>query len=147
MDIEKRNELVEFLMELRDDEGELKSKLKALREEIEGIETELIESMVETENLTFKYKNATITVYMTERVSPEPDCKDDLWAAFRKESERLIDEGETGYEGLFTINPQTLQGTVKDLKANNDDRLPEWLNGLVKIYDQPGLRITKGKKQ
>lgn len=136
MEIEKRNELVEFLMELRDSETEMKSKLKALHEEIEGIETELIESMVETENTSFKYKNATISVFVTERVSPTPECKDDLWVAMK----------ENGFDDLFTINAQTLQGTIKDLKANNDDQLPEWLDGLVKIFQQPGLRITKNKK-
>lgn len=136
MEIEKRNELVELLMDLRDSEAEMKGKLKALREEIDSIEAELIESMVATENTSFKYKNATISVFITERVSPEAECKDDLWAAMKA----------NGFEDLFSINPQTLQGTVKDLKANNDDQLPEWLNGLVKIYEQPGLRITKSKK-
>lgn len=133
MDIEKRNELVEFLMELRDSETELKSKLKGLREEIDSIEAELIESMVATENLSFKYKNATVTVVITERVSPEAERKDELWIAMK----------DNGFEDLFTINPQTLQGTIKDLKANNDDQLPEWLNGLVKIFEQPGIRIKK----
>lgn len=136
MEIEKRNELVEFLMELRESEDELKAKLKTLKEEIDGIESELIQSMVETENTSFKYKNATITVAITERVSPEPERKGDLWVAMR----------ENGFEDLFTINPQTLQGTVKDLKTNNDDQLPDWLDGLVKIFEQPSLRITKNKK-
>jgi len=47
---------------------------------------------------------------------------------------------------LFTINSQTLSGTVKDLKANNDDQIPEWLDGLVKITEKPSIRLSKGKR-
>ena len=51
-----------------------------------------------------------------------------------------------GFEHLFTINSQTLSATVKELKTNNDDTLPEWLEGLISIYEQPSIRVSKSKK-
>lgn len=50
---------------------------------------------------------------------------------------------EHGFEHLFTINPMTLSGTVKELKANNDDMLPDWLEGLVSIYEQTSISVRK----
>ena len=50
-----------------------------------------------------------------------------------------------GFDHLFTINTQTLSATVKELKSNNDDILPEWLEGLIRIYEQPSIRVTKSK--
>lgn len=29
---------------------------------------------------------------------------------------------------------------MKELKANNDDTLPDWLDGLISIYEQPSIR-------
>jgi hypothetical protein len=136
MDANKRNELLEFLIELRDDKAELERKLKATNGEIEGIEDELIADMLDNEDASFNHKGVTCSLVQREFVSPEPERKDDLWAAMKRE----------GFEELFTINSQTLSGTIKDLKAENDDRLPEWLDGLIKIIDKPSIRLVKGKR-
>ena len=34
----------------------------------------------------------------------------------------------------------------KELKANNEDTLPEWLEGLVSIFEQASIRVTKTTK-
>lgn len=136
MDANKRNELLEFLVELRDDKSELEAKLKALNGEIESVEQELIEDMLANEDASFNHKGVTCSLVQREFVSPEVERKDDLWAAMK----------EQGYEHLFTVNSQTLSGTVKELKSNNDDQLPPWLDGLVKITEKPSIRLTKGKR-
>ena len=135
MDANKRNELLEFLIELRDSKAELEKKLKGLNEEIDGIESELIEDMVANNDASFNHDGVTCSLRLTERVSAEQENKDKLWAAMKRRK----------YGHLFTINPQTLSGTVKELKANNGDKLPKWLTGLVKIYEQPGLTLSKGR--
>jgi hypothetical protein len=136
MDANKRNELLEFLIELRDDKAEQERKLKALNGEIDGIESELIADMVDNEDASFNHKGVTCSLVQREFVSPEAERKNELWAAMR----------ENGFEELFTINSQTLSGTIKDLKAENDDRLPEWLDGLIKVTEKPGIRLVKGKR-
>lgn len=135
MEVSKRNELLEFLVELRADEAELKEKLKKLREEMDGIEAELIENMVANNDGSFKHNGITCSLTLTERISPEPARKDDLWTAMKRRK----------FGRLFTINAQTLSATVKELKTNNQDQLPKWLNGLVKIYEEPGLQIRRQK--
>ncbi len=136
MDANKRNELLEFLIELRDAKSDLEKKLKGLNGEIDGIEEELISDMLEHEDASFNHKGVTCSLVQKEYVSPEQERKDDLWTAMKG----------NGFEHLFTINSQTLSGTVKELKANNDDQLPEWLDGLVKIAEKPGIRLSKGKR-
>jgi hypothetical protein len=136
MDANKRNELLEFLIELRDDKAELENRLKGLNGEIDGIEQELIEDMLQSEDASFNHKGVTCSLVRREFVSPEALRKDDLWAAMRVR----------GFEHLFTINSQTLSGTIKELKLNNDDQLPEWLDGLVKITEKPSIRLMKGHR-
>ena len=58
----------------------------------------------------------------------------------------LYDEMKThGFEHLFTINARTLSATVKEIKANNDDVLPDWLEGLIRIYEEPSIRVAKSR--
>lgn len=136
MEANKRNELLEFLVELRDRKAELESQQKALNSEIESVEGELIADMLENEDASFNHKGVTCSLVQREFVSPEQERKGDLWAVMK----------QNGFEDLFTINSQTLSGTVKDLKANNDDQIPEWLEGLVKITEKPSIRLSKGKR-
>lgn len=135
MDVNKRNELLEFLIELRENKTSLENKLKRLNEEIESLESELIDDMVQSEDASFNHKGVTCSLVQREFLSPETEQKDDLWKVMKA----------NGYEHLFTINSQTLSGTLKELKSNNDDVLPKWLDGLIKTVEKPGLRLTKGK--
>ena len=136
MEANKRNELLEFLVELRDRKADLDSQIKGLNSEIESIEDELIADMLENEDASFNHKGVTCSLVQREFVSPESERKGDLWAAMK----------ENGFEELFTINSQTLSGTVKDIKSSNDDQLPEWLEGLVKFTEKPSIRLSKGKR-
>jgi hypothetical protein len=48
MEANKRNELLEFLIELREDKAELEKKLKGVNGEIESVEEGLIADMLRT---------------------------------------------------------------------------------------------------
>ena len=134
MDTNKRNELLEFLIELRDDKSDLESKLKALNVEIDGIEEELIADMVAGGDGSFNHNGITCSLKLTERYSPEPESREKLWAAMKRRK----------YGHMFTIPSQTLSAEIKSLKADNNDQLPKWLSGLVKVFEQPGLSIRRG---
>jgi hypothetical protein len=136
MDANKRNELLEVLIELREMKDALEKRVKTLNGEIDDIEQELITDMIENEDASFNHKGVTCSLVQREFVSPDQERKDDLWSAMR----------DNGFEHLFTINSQTLSGAVKELIADNDDRLPEWLDGLVKVTEKPSIRLSRGKR-
>jgi len=42
-----------------------------------------------------------------------------------------------------TVHPSTLKAFVRELKEEHDDELPEWLEGLVRIYEEDEVRVKK----
>ena len=136
MDENKRFELAEFLKELRDEKAELEAKVKGINAEIESISAELIADLIENESTGFNHKGYNFTLVIKEYPAAEPERKDELYAVMKKQ----------GFEGLFTINSNTLSATVKDLKENNDGEMPEWLEGLIKVAEKATIQIRKGRK-
>ncbi len=128
-------ELAEKLKSMRDDKASLEADLKELNQEIADVEAQLVELMTTQEVSGFKHAGSTFSLVIREFPAAEPERKDELYDQMRKH----------GFENLFTINPMTLSGTVKELKANNDDVLPDWLEGLVRIAEKPGIRVSKSK--
>ena len=136
MDENKRFELAEFLKELRDQKDELEEKVKGLNAEIESITQELIDDLIANESTGFNHKGFNFSLVVKEYPAAEPERKDELYRVMK----------EQGFEHLFAINTQTLGATLKELKANNDDQMPPWLDGLVKIAEKATIRISKGRK-
>ena len=136
MEDSKRFELAEFLKELRDEKDELEEKVKGLNVEIESVTQELIDDLIANESTGFNHKGFNFSLVVKEYLAAEPERKDELWTVMK----------EQGHEHLFTINSQTLGATLKELKANNDDTMPSWLEGLVKIAEKASIRISKGRK-
>lgn len=135
MDENKRFEVAEVIKELRDEKEELEKKLKEVNAEIESYQAELIDFMINNECANFNHKGFNFTLVRKEYPAAVPERKDELYKAMK----------EHDFEELFTINSQTLSATIKDLKANNDDVLPEWLDGLIKVAEKASIRISKGK--
>ena len=129
-------ELVEFLKELRDQRDELEEKAKGLSAEIESIQDEVIAYMAENECATINHKGFNFSLIVKEYPAAVPEQKDELYRAMR----------ERGFGYLFTINSQTLGATLKELKADNENVMPDWLDGLVKIGEKSTIRISKGRR-
>ena len=136
MDENKRFELADFLKELRDRKDEWEEKVKGLNAEIESVQQELIDDLIANESTGFNYKGFNFSLVVKEYPAAEPERKDDLYRVMKKR----------GFEHLFTINSQTLGATIKELKSNNDDVLPKWLDGLVKVAEKATIRISRGRK-
>ena len=96
---------------------------------------QLIDVMTSAEVSGFKHSGSTFSLVIREFPAAVPERKEELYDTMKRH----------GFEHLFTINPMTLQGTVKELKENNEDVLPEWLDGLIKIAEKPSVRVTKSK--
>ena len=92
--------------------------------------------MTNEELTSFKRDGTTFSLVTQEYPAPEPDRKPELWEAMK----------QNGFEDLFTINSQTLTATVKELIAENNGELPEWLGGLIKVAEKNSIRMTKSKK-
>lgn len=129
-------ELSDRLKELRLKKSELDLQSKGVNDEIDEVTTEMIGIMTTDEVTSFNRNGTTFSLVTTEYPSPEPEKKGELWEAMK----------QNGFEDLFTINSQTLSATVKELIAENDGVLPEWLEGLVKIAEKNSIRVAKSKK-
>lgn len=129
-------ELADQLKDLRERKSAVQAELKEIGADIDAVEAALIEIMTAEECTGFKRGSSTFSLVVKEYPGAVPDCKEELYTQMKKH----------GFEHLFTINTQTLSATVKELKANNDDILPEWLDGLVSIFEQPSIRVTKSNK-
>ena len=126
-------ELADRLVQLRELKAATQAGLKDIEEQIDEVEAQLIASMTDQECTGFKHDGKTFSLVIKEYPGAVPENKQELYDAMR----------EHGFEHLFTINPMTLSGTVKELKANNDDVLPDWLEGLVSIYEQTSISVRK----
>lgn len=129
-------ELADHLKMLRDRKAAAQAELKEIGAEIDSVESALIEIMTAEECTGFKRGGSTFSLVIKEYPGAVPECKEQLYAQMKQH----------GFEHLFTINTQTLSATVKELKANNDDILPDWLDGLISVFEQASIRVTKSTK-
>ena len=124
------------LKALRDQKSELQAQLKTVQEGIDAAEAELIQMMTDEECTGFDRNGIRFSLVIKEYPGAVSEEKEELYRRMRYH----------GFDHLFTINTQTLSATVKELKANNDDTLPDWLEGVIHIYEQPSIRVSKSKK-
>ena len=118
--------LADELRELREAKEGLKQELKDANAKIMAVEKRLTDAMTESECPNFTRGGKKFIMTTTSNWSPEPDRKDELYAALKKQ----------GYGHLFSVNSRTLSGFVRDTVADTEDengetRIPDWLSGLV----------------
>ena len=130
-------ELADRLKELRERKSELAEETKANNAEIEQAEFQLSQLMASTETQSFQ--RAGTLFYLTTKTyaSANKEQKDELFDALRNE----------GYGSLITetINANSLSAFVKEQMADNDDILPDWLDGKVNVFDKVTVGIRKSK--
>ena len=118
---------------LRQEKDELQFRLKELNAKIDLVEQDLINLMIDEEVPSFRRNGSMFTVVTKEYPAAVLETKSELYDKMKKH----------GFEDLFTINTNTLSATIKDLKANNDDILPDWLEGLIKITEKQSIQLRK----
>jgi hypothetical protein len=67
------------------------------------------------------------------------DRKEELFEALRTE----------GYGGLIyeTVNANSLSAFVREQISENDDVLPDWLNGLVNVFEKTTVGVRKATRK
>ena len=130
-------ELADRLKELRERKAELAEETKANNTEIEQAEYDLSQLMAQTETQSFQ--RAGTLFYLTTKTyaSADKEHKDELFDALRNE----------GYGSLITetVNANSLSAFVKEQMSENDDVLPDWLEGKVNVFDKVTVALRKSK--
>ncbi len=138
MDTERIFELADELKALRDRKQALEAELKQVNADIDNVDWHLSNLMAETETQNFTRAGTMFCLTSTTRASAAPDRKDELFDALRSEG-----FGSMVYE---TVNANSLSAFVKEQMAENGDALPDWLDGLVKVFEKTTVGVRKAFK-
>ena len=84
-----------------------------------------------------KFTHSGSTFYLKSRLfaSPIAGKKEDLYAVLK----------QNGFGSLVTesVNANTLASFVKEQKAENNDEVPEWLDGYISTFEKVSVGIRK----
>ena len=138
MDSENMFELADKLKNLREQKADTEALLKELGEQIDETDYRLSEIMAETETQNFTRSGTMFCLTTKTRASAVAGSKEGLYSALRQQG-----FGELVYE---TVNANSLSSFVKEQIEENGDALPDWLIGLVNVYDKTTVGVRKASK-
>ena len=127
--------LADQLRELKETKKYADQELKEITEEIERVDAVLAERMISTETQNFTRNGTMFCLINTTRASAAAGRKDELFAALR-----AAGFGDLVYE---TVNANSLSAFVKEQTAENEDVLPNWLDGLVNVFEKTTVGVRK----
>ena len=135
MQTQNMYELAEQLKQLREKKKAAEQQLKDIHAEIAQTEYQLSVQMAETETQNFTRAGTMFALTTKTRASAMAGRKDELYAALK----------ENGYGDLVyeTVNANSLSAFVKEQIAENQDTIPDWLNGLVHVYEQTSVSVRQ----
>ncbi len=128
-------ELADRLRELREEKAAAELRLKELSAEIDEVDYRLSELMAETETQNFTRQGLMFCLTTKTRASAMAGRKEELFSALRAEG-----YGDLVYE---TVNANSLSAFVKEQIAENGDTIPDWLNGLVNVFEKTTVGVRK----
>lgn len=131
-------ELAEQLKQLREEKKDVEQRVKDINAEIDKTEYALVQLMAETETQNFTRAGTMFSLTTKTRASAMAGRKDELYSALKENG-----FGELVYE---TVNANSLSAFVKEQIAENQDNVPDWLNGLVNVYEQTTVSVRKSTK-
>lgn len=131
-------ELAEQLKQLREEKKDAEQRVKDINAEIDKTEYALVQLMAETETQNFTRAGTMFSLTTKTRASAMAGRKDELYSALKENG-----FGELVYE---TVNANSLSAFVKEQIAENQDTVPEWLSGLVNVYEQTSVSVRKSTK-
>jgi len=136
---EKLFELADRLKALRDSKQALEQEVKAVSAELEEVDYALATAMTESETQNFTRAGVMFCLTNTTRASAMADRKDELFEALRNEG-----FGSLIYE---TVNANSLSAFVKEQISENEDNLPDWLSGLVNVFEKTTVGVRKATRK
>lgn len=127
--------MADRLQELRDEKEQLELSLKETNAMIEAVEQDLVAAMVTAELDSFKRNGHSYSLRVDTYASAKADRKEELFEALRNNN-----AGDLVQE---QVNANSLRAFVKELKANNDDEIPEWIADYINVYDKTKIAVRK----
>ena len=94
--------------------------------------------MAETETQNFTRAGVIFCLTTKTRASALAGQKEALYDALRTQG-----FGDLVYE---TVNTNSLSAFVKEQIEANKDTLPEWLNGLISVFDKTTVGVRKAPR-
>lgn len=136
---EKMFELADRLKALRDEKKDAEQRVKELNAALDETDAALAQLMTDTETQNFTRSGTMFCLTNTTRASATADRKDELFEALRAE----------GYGGLVyeTVNANSLSAFVREQISENDDVLPDWLEGLVSVFEKTTVGVRKATRK
>ena len=136
---EKMFELADRLKALRDEKKDSEQRVKELNAVLDETDAALAQLMTDTETQNFTRSGTMFCLTNTTRASATADRKDELFEALRAE----------GYGGLVyeTVNANSLSAFVREQISENDDMLPDWLEGLVSVFEKTTVGVRKATRK
>lgn len=122
MDTEKMFALADRLRALRDEKAEAELRLKEIKAEMDEVDYQLSELMAESETQNFTRAGTMFCLTTKTHASAVAGRKEELFSALRA------------------------SGFVKEQTAENGDLLPDWLDGLVNVFEKTSVGVRKAAK-
>ena len=138
-DSQRMFDLADQLKTLRDQKKNLEKEIKDVNARLEEVDYSLATAMAESETQNFTRSGVLFCLTNTTRASAAADHKEELFTTLRKEG-----YGDLVYE---TVNANSLSAFVKEQIAENGDSLPEWLNGLVNVFEKTAVGVRKAARR
>ena len=138
MQTQNMYELAEHLKQLREEKKNAEQRLKEINAEIEQADYQLSMLMAETDTQNFTRAGTTFALTTKFRASAVAGRIEELYAALKENG-----CGDLVYE---TVNANSLSAFVKEQIAENQDTVPEWLSGLVHVYEQTSVSVRQSAK-
>ena len=138
MQQEKMFELADKLKALRDQKDALEAELKQVNMDIDNADWYLANHMTETETQNFTRAGVIFCLTTKTRASALAGQKEALYEALRSQG-----YGDLVYE---TVNANSLSAFVKEQIEANKDALPEWLDGLINVFDKTTVGVRKAPR-
>jgi len=131
-------ELADKLKALRDQKDALEAELKQVNMDIDNADWRLANHMAETETQNFTRVGVMFCLTTKTRANALAGQKEALYKALRAQG-----YGDLVYE---TVNANSLSAFVKEQIEANKDTLPEWLNGLISVFDKTTVGVRKAPR-
>jgi len=130
--------LADELRALKEAKKYAEQELKEITEEMDRVDAILAQRMADTETQSFTRNGTMFCLTSTTRASAAAGHKDELFAALR----------EAGYDDLIyeTVNANSLSAFVKEQSMENGDTLPQWLDGLVIVFEKTTVGVRKAAR-
>lgn len=131
-------ELADTLKELKEAKKLAEQEVKDINAKIDEVDYALSELMAESETQSFTRSGTMFYLTTTTRASAVAEKKTDIYNSLKTNG-----YGDLVYE---TVNANSLSAFVKEQTSENDDLLPDWLEGLVTVFEKTSVGVRKAAK-